>query len=118
MLSRLKERGFVENERYGVWKLTARGVAQVKKVLMRREEISTPSKQLRRDLIIAFDIPERDAGQRQWLRGILKSIGFRMLQKSMWFGPSPLPKSLIEELQMRHLLPHIKFFTAQEKDIV
>ncbi len=104
MLSRLKEKGFVVNEIRGLWKLTIQGVTRVRKILSGREQaVHVRSKPP--SLIIAFDVPEVDARK-------------RMLQKSVWFGPSPLPKDFAEELRLRHLLLYMKFFTARETDIV
>ena len=117
MLSRLKEKGFVVNERRGVWKLTAQGLERAKKILTGREEALHTNK-THPNLIIAFDIPEAEARKRQWLRLKLKWNGFRMLQKSVWFGPGPLAKSFVEELRISRVLSHMKFFSAQEADIV
>ena len=117
MLSRLKEKGFVTNEQRGIWKLTAHGFEHAKKILAGRQNAIHINKE-RPNLIVAFDIPEVDAGKRQWLRLKLRWHGFRMLQKSVWFGPGPLPESFVDELRTLRVLSHMKFFSAQEADIV
>lgn len=117
MLSRLKEKGFVANEKRGVWELTAKGLVHVRTLRADRER-STRTASAPGDLIIAFDIPEIDARKRRWLRVMLKSLHFHLLQKSLWFGPGPLPESFITELRVQRILSHLKFFSAQEKDVV
>ncbi len=69
-------------------------------------------------MIIAFDIPESKRKSRYQLRIELVSLGFKMLQKSVWLGPAPLPKEILEHLKNMDILPHLKFFEVKEKDIV
>ena len=69
-------------------------------------------------MIVAFDIPEREKRKRGWLRRELANLGFEMLQKSIWLGPSPVPKDFIQSLRDAELLGYIKFFRAHETEIV
>ena len=71
-----------------------------------------------KNMIIAFDIPEREKKKRNWLRAELTRLGFEMLQKSLWFGPSPLSQEFLTSLHDFHILPYIKFFKAESADIV
>ncbi|MEK7110721.1 MAG: hypothetical protein AAB759_03355 [Patescibacteria group bacterium] len=116
-LSRLKEKGFVENNQRGVWDITPRGmklaVAKAGARHAREENLRKP-----KSLIVAFDIPEREAQKRQWLRLELRALGFEMLQKSVWFGPSPLPCHIVDGMRSLRLLGYVKFFRAQVTDIV
>ena len=54
-------------------------------------------------MIVIFDIPEIRKNKRNWLRGDLMALGFMQLQKSVWFGPAPLPKKFIEYLNDTNL---------------
>lgn len=114
-LSRLKKRGLVERNNH-IWSLTTKGMRYMKKVagLKEREVLHKQPK----NLIVAFDIPEYKKKERAWLRAELVSLGFTMLQKSLWFGPSPLPKDFITALGEKNIIQHTKFFKAEEYEIV
>lgn len=118
-LYRLKKRGFVEHSNR-VWKLTMQGSEYLKTKLA----CSLPShyrKQLkskRKNLIVAFDIPETMRRKRDWLREELVVYGFEQLQKSVWFGPGPLSQKFIENCGRFDILPYIRFFQATEKEII
>lgn len=114
-LSRLKRCGLLANSS-GTWRATARGKEFIKKILdwKQREKLAEQPK----NLIVAFDIPEKYSRQRYWLRLELKSLGFVMLQKSVWFGPGPLPKDFIRWLDGSRILQYMKFFRAKPEEIV
>ena len=115
-LSRLRKKGFVENKR-GVWKITDRGRAySIQKIFHSHSKKIHTKKE--RCIIIAFDIPETQKKSRDWLRLELYNLGFEMLQRSLWFGPTPLPKEFINSLKALNIFPHIKFFEAKEADII
>ncbi len=54
-----------------------------------------PGKKL---IVIAYDIPEKLRKQREWLRAVLKRLGFQKLQNSVWIGKFLLPKEFINDL--------------------
>ncbi|PIP29954.1 hypothetical protein COX26_01325 [Candidatus Jorgensenbacteria bacterium CG23_combo_of_CG06-09_8_20_14_all_54_14] len=127
-LSRLHKRGLVENAG-GIWRITERGraflrarFARAKKdgflKFFRSKEKHEQRKRRASDMIVAFDIPERYSRKRRWLREELTKLGFVPLQKSVWVGPSPLPRNFIEALGELDLLGFIKFFRATQYDIV
>ena len=62
-----------------------------------------------------FDIPEKKRRYRDYLRQMLKTLGFRA-QKSTWVTPYPVPdflKELLWEEQMKHFT---RFITIKEID--
>lgn len=121
-LSRLKQRGLVENKG-GKWRATVDGIFFLKKIKNQRkfklpdhsfkQRLARPKK-----MIIIFDIPEIEKRKRNWLRIELVNLGFEMIQKSVWLGPAPLQKTFIKPLNDLKLFPYIKFFKATEADIV
>ncbi len=117
-LSRLKKRGLVRNER-GVWHLTKRGIVYLRNrsPFTARFQSGVASKR-HKSMIVIFDIPERKRRARDWLRFALAGLGFTLLQKSVWFGPAPLPKEFVVSLGDIGILEHVKFFKAEEADIV
>ncbi len=118
-LSRLKKRGLVENKS-GKWRITQKGQVYLEKIRGRFHWPLHALKQPRKpkNMVTLFDIPERERYKRAWLRVELTRLGFIALQKSAWFGPTPLPKEFINSLHQLQLLPHLKFFKATEADVV
>lgn len=117
-LSRLKKQGLAENKN-DIWSITEKGKRQIEYVLHSRISPKTSEGRIKKkSMIVAFDIPEVDRKKRNWLRGGLISLGFIQLQKSVWFGPAPLPEKFIDELHTFRLVPHLKFFRATEENIV
>lgn len=49
-----------------------------------------------KNLIVMYDIPHEKKKERDWFRRHLKKFGYVMIQKSVWVGPSPLPKDFLE----------------------
>lgn len=123
-LSRMKKAGLVSNKA-GAWNITPRGRTSFA-IIQQKIKQGLPlhiSKQKNlssrpKTMIVTFDIPETRKRERAWLRIELANLGFAMLQKSVWLGPSPLPKKFIESLDHMKLLSYIKFFKATTADIV
>src|SRR4030042_2172708 len=107
-LYRLKKHGFIKNENK-IWLITQKGLtflklSKNKKIFKSINKINKKEK-----ILIIFDIPEKDRVKRNWLRSILISLDFKILQKSAWLGPSPLPKSFINFLKNNRIIKYIKF---------
>jgi phenylacetic acid degradation operon negative regulatory protein len=116
-LSRLKKQGLLKNEN-NFWKITKEGLHYLKKISARNHHFKIPFNSSTKNMIVIFDIPELHKKKRDWLRIELINLGFSMLQKSVWFGPSPLPKEFVKYVNEINVLPYIKFFKAEEKNIV
>jgi len=52
-----------------------------------------------KSLIVMYDIPHLQKKERDWLRRHLIRFGYVMIQKSVWVGPSPLPKEFVNYLK-------------------
>src|SRR3990167_471758 len=52
-----------------------------------------------KNLIVMYDIPSGLKKERDWLRRHLVKFGYIMIQKSVWLGPSPLPKEFLSYLK-------------------
>lgn len=66
--------------------------------------------------MIIFDVPEKKRKYRDYLRQMLKTLGFKELQKSTWVTPHPIPdflKELLWEERMKHFT---RFITIKEMD--
>jgi hypothetical protein len=51
-----------------------------------------------KNLIVMYDIPHGLKKERDWFRRHLIKFGYKMIQKSVWVGPSPLPKEFLDYL--------------------
>ena len=109
-LSRLRKKGLIENIE-GKYKLTTKGkeyFSNRKKLLKKFQSPFKPHSP--KNLLFMFDIHEARKNERFWLRSHLIDFGFFMLQKSVWIGPSPLPKNFIDYIKEINLSSCIKTF--------
>jgi len=108
-LSRLHQRGYVTNS-HRSWSVTNQGRKHARNIRL-LSYISSPfDKNSPANLIISFDIPERDRKIRNWLRNQLKIFKYKMLQQSLWIGPGPLPPLFLKRLEDLDIRKHIKTF--------
>jgi CRISPR-associated endonuclease Cas2 len=56
---------------------------------------TTIAKGAPKNLIVMYDIPHDLKKERDWFRRQLIKFGYIMIQKSVWVGPSPLPKEFL-----------------------
>ncbi len=63
-----------------------------------------------KNLIVMFDVPEPKKAEREWLRWHLKKFNYSMIQKSVWVGPSPLPKEFLDYVKSIGLKESVKTF--------
>ena|ERR1035437_155949 len=63
-----------------------------------------------KNLIVIYDIPEEKKKERDWFRRHLKKFNYIMIQRSVWVGPSPLPKDFIDYVKSIGLLGQLKTF--------
>lgn len=105
-LSNLKRRGLVAAhgpKKKTVWLITKRGKAHFRAREI-KEELPPEDGKIR---LVIYDVPEKIAYQRVWLRTRLSECDYRYLQRSVWVGTRPLPKELRDEFNTRSLLPFI-----------
>lgn len=62
--------------------------------------------------ILLFDIPENKRRLRDYLRIILKRIGFKELQRSIWIYPYPVPQFLKEIVFHSDISAHARLITT------
>jgi CRISPR-associated endonuclease Cas2 len=65
--------------------------------------------------IVIFDIPEKDATKRRWLRRELLYLNYKMLQKSAWIGKTPIPQEFLQNIKILGLQKNINIFTVNKK---
>jgi hypothetical protein len=52
--------------------------------------------------------------ERDWFRRQLITFGFIMIQKSVWVGPSPLPKEFLDYLRKIKIGDNFKTFKLEK----
>ncbi|MCC6323296.1 CRISPR-associated endonuclease Cas2 [Candidatus Nomurabacteria bacterium] len=67
-----------------------------------------------KNLLLLYDIPEDKRSERNWFRRQLVKFHFVMIQRSVWVGPSPIPKDFLEYLKSVGLKDTIKTFKLEK----
>lgn len=109
-LSRLHKDELVE-KKTGNWIITNKGKEYFNKnrnILLNFKSLFKTTSP--KNLIVMFDIPEERRVERRWLRLHLKKFKYHMIQKSVWVGPSPLPKEFLDYIKEIKLRAYIKTF--------
>jgi DNA-binding transcriptional regulator PaaX len=70
----------------------------IKKRLYHPSFVCTFKKDSPKNLVVMYDIPHAKKKERDWFRRHLRKFGYLMIQRSVWVGPSPLPKEFLDYL--------------------
>ena len=109
-LSYMRKSGLIENIDNKI-KITRKGKEYIKRKFDSLRQFNCKfEKDAPRNLLVMFDIPETKKAEREWLRWHLKKFNYLMIQKSVWVGPSPLPKEFIEYLIKIKIKDGLKIF--------
>jgi DNA-binding transcriptional regulator PaaX len=108
-LSRLHKNGYLTNSPTG-WSITPKGKKYSQSTHPLDYIVSPFNKDSLPGMIISFDIPEKDRAKRHWLRNQIKIFGYKMLQQSLWIGPSPLPPLFVKRLEDLNIRKNVKTF--------
>ena len=113
LLYYLKKQGLIEGKKDGrgsLWRIRPAGIEKLSNI-KKRKIFSVSSINYREEpdtlKIITFDIPTKDDRKRYWLRAVLKRIGSKMLQKSVWFGKKKIPESFMNDLRERGMIDYV-----------
>ncbi len=109
-MSRLHKDGFIQKSDEELI-LTLKGQKYIKKKMdSLRQFYYNFDKDAQKNLIVMFDIPETKKAEREWLRRHLKKFNYSMIQKSVWVGPSPLPKEFLDYVELIKIKDGLKTF--------
>jgi DNA-binding transcriptional regulator PaaX len=108
-LSKLHNKGYVDNSVSG-WSITKKGKKYSQNVKPLSYITSPFTGNSQPSMIISFDIPENNRAVRHWLRNQIKIFGYKMLQQSLWIGPSPLPSVFLKRLEDLNIRKNVKTF--------
>lgn len=116
-LSLLRKRGwikFVEEGGEKQYALTEVGMIEALAAKMRLS--GAPSQWDGKWRMVIFDIPENAHKYRDRLRNLLKGLGFKYLQGSVWISPYPLGREAIAYLHAVNLHRFIRIIKIEEID--
>jgi hypothetical protein len=119
MLSHLKAEGFIKKQKADgltSWRIVGKGLKKVREMRIEASSGDLLSRYAEAEdsslKVIIFDIPERDRRKRAWLRSALSSMGFSLLQKSVWIGKKKIPRDFFLELQRKKIFRNIHVFAV------
>ena len=72
--------------------------------------VSELEKTAPKNLVVMYDIPSDKKKEREWFRRHLRKFNFEMIQKSVWVGPSPLPRDFLDYVKSIGLGNKLKAF--------
>ncbi len=114
-IKRAKRLGYIDGAKEEYY-LTEKGRLYANKIKNRLVVFEPPKTfSKKKDSILMFDIPEDRKGEREWFRYHLKAFGFEMVQRSVWVGPSNLPKDFLKYLKDRKLNKYVLIFKLAGK---
>ncbi|MES2059808.1 MAG: hypothetical protein V4438_02135 [Patescibacteria group bacterium] len=109
-LCNLKRRKLLARNKDG-WILTKKGEGYYKERYLNPTKLPSPFEtDAPRNLLLMFDVPHEKSRYRDWLRRQLQEYDYIMVQKSVWAGPSPLPKEFKDYIKMIKIEDCIKTF--------
>ncbi len=84
-------------------------IKELKNKLPGRYYLKTKTTQI---TIISFDIPEKLRRKRNWLREVIRNLGFKMIHQSVWMGKNKIPAEFIEDLENLRILEYVEILEA------
>jgi DNA-binding transcriptional regulator PaaX len=115
-LSKMKKGGLVKKRGRSIFYLTPKGKKSALLAFVNAE--TQMHRQNRRKWdggwrIVFFDIPEKKRRYRDYLRVILKSLGFHEFQRSVWISPWPAPSFLKDLLFEENIRQYTRFIITE-----
>ena len=94
-----------------IWTDKTRAKKDHRKKKFYHASFSSPfAKDSPKNLVIMYDVREGKKKERDWLRRQLIKFGYKMIQRSVWVGPSPLPHEFSGYLKAIGLQSQMRVF--------
>ena len=109
-ISKMKHDGLIKelkNEKFTISSKGIKKLDQLKQGLPGRHYESVSQNN---SVIVSFDIPEKLRRKRNWLREVIKNLGFEMVHQSVWVGKVKIPKQFILDLEYLNILEYVEIF--------
>lgn len=114
---KLKAQGLIELDASKSIKLTKTGKNKLENIKNTQflDKNFYESEKGNKVIIVSYDLPVMFNRERDKLRGVLKSLGFNMVHKSVWIGKVKLPAKFILGLNKLHLLSYIEILQVTKQ---
>ncbi len=60
--------------------------------------------------MIVFDVPEKEKKKRDWLRLVLRQLGYKTVQRSVFLGKTKIPQSFLDDLWKLRMADYVEIF--------
>lgn len=114
-IHRLHRANLIKKDYNSIISITEKGETHARLAFIEAESALHKTEEPRWDggwRIVFFNIPEKDRKHRDYLRKVIKLVGFKEFQRSIWVYPYPVPGFLKELMLEEHIRPYIKFITT------
>lgn len=132
LMYNLHKQGLITKEKKGVKtvvSVTEKGIEKyraLKKYLARKSPEKHaplppriyPKIQSSSSIIVSFDIPEKEAYKRAWLRSALQNLDYKILHESVWIGTNALPKDLLDDCRKMNMTKYVHIFSVIKKGTI
>jgi len=108
-ISQMKHDGLISNYQ-GKIKISKKGKQKLRELKNKLPARYYPKEKQNHLTIISFDIPEKLRPKRNWLREVIRNLGFQMIHQSVWVGKMKIPETLILDLEEMKILEYIEMF--------
>lgn len=113
----LNKKGYINRVGSDRIMIKPKGIKYLEKRMARLQVFESPfDKKSVKDLLVIFDIPEDRKAEREWFRRQLKIFDYEMVQKSIWLGPSPLPREFTSYVKSIGMTNNIKTFKVSTRE--
>ncbi len=119
-LSHLRREGFTRKAPKGEKRLpvlTKEGVAYLE-YLRTRRSVRYQTKESGKLFVVVFDIRETEKKKREWIREVLRNLGYAKLQGSVWIGGNEVPEEFIKDLSEEGILDCVHIFEVKKKGTI
>lgn len=110
-LSKMRQDGLISiNNQNKKVKISGKGEDKIRKLKNKLPERHYKKEDQNQVIIISFDIPEKLRRNRNWLREVIRNLGFEMIHQSVWIGKTKIPQNFIEDLETLKILEFVEIF--------
>lgn len=111
-ISKMKHDGLIKELTDNKFTISAKGI---KKLAQLKIKNSLPNRHYPitdkgNSIIISFDVPEKFRRKRDWLREVIRNLGFTMVHQSVWIGNIKIPKTFLIDLEKLKILECVEIF--------
>lgn len=97
-----------------VLSLTKEGIDRAVKAKFKNEKNMHPKRKDGKWIMVIFDVPQKRESKRFLLRNVLKNLGYKVFQKSVWVTPYDVSEKTEEQFKFYNLTHYTRMFLIEE----